>query len=301
MKKLLKYIGLCFIILFGMGIVFGNILKIISDKNKSAVEPLEIMLAKINKHLPCKGFNGFDYFTMDRVVLEDNNVIWDATIDTTYFYPTRECTLPESVNGCILVSGDRNHVIDLDTLLSNELMKESHKLYLFYYHLFVRSKETNKLYEEIMKRQCSQIYRYHSPFSDKQCEFIMTYDEQKEVEQYCKNNPPKALQEFMSEYLKRQNRLLELASLNADVMMHIEEDGSNIVFYCIFDKSCSVDGYNPISDMRKNQREMKEFLTEDIHTLPLFFGLEEICKKASKRFVFRYTDWNRSDSIEFKI
>lgn len=302
MKKIFKYIGFGIIVLFAAGLILGNIGNIyMSKKNKGFSQSLEGMIAEVNKHLPHKGFDGFDFFIMDKVVLEGNNIVWESTLDTTFFYPTRESILPESMNGGVLVSGDRSSAIDLDTLLSNDFLMKSHQLDLLYYHLFARSSKPNKFYEEIMKRKLSQTWRVHSPFSDRQCEFTMTYDEQKKMEGYCQDNPYNALQEFMSEYLKRQNRLLSVASNNADITMHMEDADSLIIFYCIFDKSYSARGNTPISNLRDNQSEMLNALIDDFQSLPLFFGMKEICNRTNKDILFRYTDWNKTDSIEFKV
>jgi len=300
MKKIIKYIGIGILVLFAAGLILGNIGNIyMSKKSKDFSQSLEGMIAEVNQHLPHKGFDGFDFFIMDKVLLEDNNVIWVSTLDTTFFYPTRESILPESMNGGILVSGDRSCVIDLDTLLSNDFLEKSHQLNLLYYHLFARSSKPNKFYEEIMKRKLSQTWRVHSPFSDRQCEITMTYDEQKKMEEYCQNDPDDALQEFTSEYLKRQNRLLNVASNNADITMYMEDADSLIIFYCTFDKTYSAGGNKPITNLRNNQGEMLEALQEDCQTLPIFYGMKEICDRTNKNLLFRYTDWNKIDSIDF--
>ena len=300
MKKILRYIGLGIIVLFAAGLILGNIGNIyMSKKSKVFSQSLENMIAEINKHLPHKGSDGFDFFIMNKVLLKDNNVVWVSTLDTTFFYPTRESILPESMNGGVLLSGDRNNVLDLDTLLTNDFLKKSHQLDLLYYHLFARSNKPNKFYEEIMKWKFSQTWRVHSPFSDRQCEFTMTYDEQKKMEEYCQNNPDDALQEFMSEYLKRQNRLLSVASNNADITMHMEEADSLIIFYCIFDKSYSSGGNKPITNLRNNQGKMLEALQEDFQSLPIFFGMKEICNRTNKKLLFRYIDWNKTDSLDY--
>ena len=123
MKKILKYIGLGIIVLFAAGLILGNIGNIyMSKKSKVFSQSLENMIAEINKHLPHKGSDGFDFFIMNKVALEGNNIVWESTLDTTFIYPSRESVLPESMNGGILVSGDRSCAIDLDTLLSNEFL-----------------------------------------------------------------------------------------------------------------------------------------------------------------------------------
>lgn len=300
MKKILKYLGMAFIIFIAAVIILGNIGNIlVSKKNKEYTQTLEGMIVEINKHLPHKGFDGFDFFIMNRVFLEGENVIWESTLDTTFFYPARESILPESMNGGILVSGDRSCAIDLDTILTNDFLKKSHQLDLLYYHLFARSSKPNKFYEEIMKRKFSQTWRVHSPFSDRQCEFTMTYDEQKKMEEYCQNNLDDVLQEFMSEYLKRQNRLLNVASNNADITMHMVDADSLIIFHCVLDKSYSIGGNKPITNLRNNQGKMLEALQEDFQSLPIFFGMKEICNRTNKNLLFRYIDWNKTDSLDY--
>ncbi len=302
MKKAFQYIGIGFVVFIAVVIILGNIgHMLVPIKNKEQSQTLEKMIAEVNRHLPHRGFDGFDFFIMNKVLLEGDNVVWVTTLDTTFFYPTRESVLPESMNGGVLASGNRNCTIDLDTILSNDFLKKSHRLDLLYYHLFVRTNNPNKLYEEIMKRQYSQTWRIHSPFSDRRCEFSMTYREQKDIADYCFNNTESALQEFLFEYLKRQNRLLDVASNNADMVMSMAEDGSSLIFYCVLDKLYSLDGNKPVFNIRNNQSEMRDALVEDFQELPLFFGIKEICERTSKRFLFRYTDWNKTDSIDFII
>ena len=292
MKKIFKFIGLGIVALFAAGLVLGNIGKIyMSKKNKG----LEGMIAEVNKHLPQKGF----FFIMNKVFIEGNSVVWESTLDTTFIYPTRVSVLPESMNGSVLISGDRSCAIDIDTIMTNDFLKKSHQLDLLYYHLFAKSSEPNKLYDEIMKRKFSQTWRAHSPFSDRQCEFTLTYDEQKKMEDYCQGYPDAALQEFMSEYLKRQNRLLSVASNNADITMHMEDADSLITFYCILDKSYSAEGNKPISNLRDNQSEMLDALQEDCQKLPIFYEMKEICNRTNKSLLFRYTNWNKTDSVDF--
>ena len=77
MKKILRYIGLGIIVLFAAGLILGNIGNIyMSKKSKDFSQSLEGMIAEVNKHLPHKGFDGFDFFIMDKVLLKDNNVVW---------------------------------------------------------------------------------------------------------------------------------------------------------------------------------------------------------------------------------
>ena len=221
MKKVLKYLGIGIVLLFAAGIILGNIGNIlVSKKQKDYEHSLEGMHAEVNKHLPSRAPDGFDYYIMDRVVQEGENIVWEATLDTTFFYPIRESFLPESMNGGILPEGNRNMALDLDTLLSSNLLRQSHQLDMLYYHLLAKTGKPNPLYEEIMNRKYSQTWRIKSPFSDRQCEYTMTYNEMKDTEDFCKDHPAAALNYFLSEYIQRQNRLLALASDNADINMN---------------------------------------------------------------------------------
>lgn len=302
MKKVLKYLGIGIVLVFAAVIILGNIGNIlVSQKQKDYAHSLEGMIAEINKHLPIRGQDGFDYYIMNKVILECENVVWVGTLDTTFFYPIRKSFLPESMNGGILPEGDRNMAIDLDTLLSNSMLKQSHQLDLLYYHLFAKTGKSNPLYEEIMNRNYSQTWRIKSPFSDRQCEYKMTYNEMKEMEDFCNNQTEAALNLFMSEYVQRQNRLLTIASGNADINMRMTDEGDAIVFCCTFDNSYSTRGNRPVSSLRNQKEEIQAVLDEDSRTLPIFYDTQNICKKAQKDFLFRFVDWNKTDSLEFKI
>ena len=302
MKKVLKYLGIGVVILFAVTIILGNIGKIIvSKKQKDYAQSLEGMLAEVNKHLPLRAQDGFDYYILNRVLQEGNGIVWEATLDTTFFYPVRESILPESMNGGILPTGDRSMVLDLDTLLTRNLLEQSQHLGSLYYYLFAKTNKTDPFYEEIMKRKFSQTWRIKSPFSDRQYEYTMTYDTMKETEDFCNNKPQEALHFFMSEYLKRQNRLLTFASGNANINMRMSDEGEAIVFSCMLDKSYSSRGNNPISILRTCKDIIAEELNEDMNTLPFFYGYEEICKRTGKGFLIRYTDFFKTDSIEFRI
>ena len=302
MKEVQKYLGLGIVLLLTAIIILGNIGKIlVPKKQKDYAHSLEGMLAEMNKHLPCRAQDGFDFCIMNRVVQKGDNIVWEATIDTTFFYPMRKSFLPESMNGGILPEGNRSMVLDLDTLLSDKLLKQSHQLDLLYYYLFAKTGNPNPLYEEILNRKYSQTWRIQSPFSDRQCEYTMTYNEMKEAEYFCNEQPEKALSLFISEYIKRQNRLLTLASGNADINMCMKDDGGAIIFYCIFDKSYSYGGNKPVANLRSQQDEILSAMNEDSRNLPIFYDTKGICKKAHKGFLFRFTDWNKTDSLEFKI
>lgn len=302
MKKVLKYLGIGIVLLFAAGIILGNIGNIlVSKKQKDYEHSLEGMLAEVNKHLPSRAPDEFDYYIMNRVVQEGENIVWEATLDATFFYPIRKSFLPESMNGGILPEGNRNMALDLDTLLSSNLLKQSRQLDLLYYHLFAKTGKPNPLYEEIMNRKHSQTWRIKSPFSDRQCEYTMSYNEMKETEDFCKKQPEAALNFFISEYIQRQNRLLTIASSNADINMRMTDEGGAIVFCCTFDDSYSAGGNRPVSNLRNQKEEIQAALDEDYHSLPLFYDTQNICKKAQKRFLFRFTDRNKTDSLEFKI
>lgn len=302
MKKVLKYIGFGIVLLFALVIILGNIGNIlVSKKQKDYAHSLEGMLFEVNKHLPCRGQDGFEYYFVNQVMQEGDNIIWEATLDTTFFYPIRESFLPESMNGGILPEGNRSMTLDLDTLLSSNLLRQSHQLDLLYYHLFAKTDKPNPLYEEIMNLKYSQTWRIKSPFSDRQCEYTMSYNEMKETEDFCKNQPESALNLFMSDYIQRQNRLLTIASGNADINMRMTDEGDAIVFCCTFDNSYSVGGNRPISNLRNQKEEIQAALDEDSRSLPIFYDTHNICKKAKKHFLFRFTDWNKTDSLEFNI
>lgn len=301
MKKVLKYLGIGIFLLFAAGIILGNIGNIlVSKKQKDYAHSLEGMLTEVNKHLPSRVPDGFDYYIMNRVVQEGENIVWEATLDTTFFCPIRESFLPESMNGGILPEGNRNMALDLDTLLSSNMLKQSHQLDLLYYYLFAKTGKPNPLYEEIMNRKFSQTWQIKSPFSDRQCGYTMTYNEMKETEDFCKSQPEAALDLFVSEYVKRQNRLLALASGNSDINMKMTDEGGTIVFCCTFDKSYSSGGNRPISNLKNQKEKIQAALDEDFHSLPIFYNTLNICKKARMGFLFRFVNWNKTDSIDFK-
>ena len=300
--KVFKYVGIGFIILLFGTIILSNIGKIfMSMKNKEYSKSLEGMIANVNQLLPQKAFDDFDFFIINRVSLERKCVVWDCTLDTTFFYPIGDSFLPESVNGGILEAGNRKQVLDIDTLLSNDLLKKYHHQGLLYYHLFARKNKNNPFYNEITKRYYSQKYRIRSPFSNRQCEYTMTYDEMKRAEQFCANYPDQALQEFLSEYLERQNTLLDIASNNSDVLMRMTDEDTTLVYHFIYDKSYSMGGNKPISNLREQYDLAYNALKKDACTLPIFFGLKEICQKTERKFHFRCKDWKKNDSLEFII
>lgn len=153
MKRIFKNVGIGALLLIGILIAFANFGRIYWEKKqRNYSKTLEGMVAEINRHLPMKDPNGFDFYVMNRVKLEGENVVWESTLDTTFFYPIRESILPESMNGGILAYGSRNDVLDLDTILSKEMLKESHRCDILYYHLFSKGSNPNPFYDEVLKR-----------------------------------------------------------------------------------------------------------------------------------------------------
>ena len=289
-------------VLVAASLIFANIGKIVmSERVKAHSLTLEEMIDSINTHLPVRGSGSLAFFVMNSVHLEDNNVVWEATLDTTFFHPVRESFLPESVNGGILANGNRSMALDLDTLLTAKNLMQSQRCNLLYYYLFARSKKPNSFYDEIIRRQYSQIWRIHSPFSNRQNEFVFTYQDQKEMESYCRNQKDVALQDFVSEYIKRQNLLLGIGSKNSDISMSMMDEGDNLVLLCAFGKSYSENGNKPISNLRSVKENAHSMLLEDVKTLPIFYDLDEISKRTGKGFLVRYTDFKRTDSIGFSI
>lgn len=301
-KQNLNNIGLGIIVIIGILFIAGNVGKIIMSKNQhDFANSLEGMVFEINQHLPRKAQDGFDNFIMNKIKLEDSSVVWEATLDTTFFYPTNDSFLPESLNGGILPIGSRDMPLDLDTMLSKEFLNKSQKLNLLYYNLFAKTEKPNPLYEEIMRHKYSQTWRYSSPFSDRKIEFTMTYDEMKETEDFCKLQPQAALEHFLTEYIKRQNRLLALASGNADIRMRMYDEKNDIVCRCVLDKSYSRHGNRPISELRSLKEDVQVALAEDTQTLPIFYDIKSICEKSGKHLLFRFMDNNKTDSIEFTL
>lgn len=68
-----------------------------------------------------------------------------------------------------------------------------------------------------------------------------------------------------------------------------------------FDISYSENGNCPITNLRELQNDLENSLNEDFHKLPIFFSTKEICNKVKRGFLFRFKDWNKSDSVEIKI
>ena len=129
----------------------------------------------------------------------------------------------------------------------------------------------------------------------------VTYDEMKRADQFCANYPDQALQEFLSEYLERQNTLLDIASNNSDVLMRMTDEDTTLVYHFIYDKSYSMGGNKPISNLREQYDLAYNALKKDACTLPIFFGLKEICQKTERKLHFRCKDWKKNDSLEFII
>lgn len=302
MKKVVKYIGVAILGLFAIAIILGNIANIIMSKRSVPQgRTLEDMVAEVNQHLPMKRNDGFDFYSLDSVILGKNQIIWCTSIDTTFFYPNRKSMLPEALNGGIVVAGDRTQPLDLDTLLSSKYLKEDQELNSLYYQLFARKNKNDAFHDELMKRQYAQTWRFYSPFSDRVCEFTITYDEQRKLIDLCNNKPNEALQLFIKDCVRRQNRLLKLASRGTGTNMSMKDTGESLVLFIVFDKTYSAKGNNPINNIRSNRQEIQESLQEDFHRLPMFFGMKEICEKTKRHFVIRYMDFSRTDSVNFNL
>lgn len=299
MRKALKIFGLGIAILFAIGIILGNIGNIILSKRTiPTANSIDEWIMGINSHLPIKELDGCNFFTITRVFQENNNIIWEATLDTTFFHPIHDSFLPESLNGGILPEGNRDTQLDLDTLLTREVLRQSHRLNLLHYHIFVKGDKPNPFYNEIMKHKLSLIWRTYSPFSNANCNYAMSYHDLKDIEKFCITQPQAAINSYMSEYIKRQNLLLTLASSNSDISMQMANEETALVFRCTYDKSHSADGNNPITNLRNVENELKIALNADFKNLPIFFDADKICNKTQKEFSFVLTDYNKTDSIK---
>lgn len=301
MKKVFKFLGLALLTLFAVSLILGNIANIIvSKRSVQQGRTLEDMVAEINQHLPMKQ-EGFDFFSLDSVILKKKQVIWCSTADTTFFYPNRESMLPETLNGGLVVAGDRTQLLDLDTLLSSKYLKEDQELNSLYYQLFARKNQKDAFHDELMKRQYAQTWRFHSPFSNRSCEFTITYDEQRKLIDFCNNKPKEALQLFIRDCLHRHNRILKLASRGTGTHMSMKDTGDAFILSIVFDKAFKVDGEDPIYSIRANRQEVLKGLQEDFQRLPMFFGMKEICEKTKRKFVVRCVNFSRTDSVDFDL
>ena len=302
MKKVLKYIGVAILGLLAIAIILGNIANIIMSKRSvQQGRTLEDMVAEVNQHLPMKRNDGFDFYSLDSVILGKNQIIWCTSIDTTFFYPNRKSMLPEALNGGIVVAGDRTQPLDLDTLLTSKYLKEDQELNSLYYQLFARKNQNDAFHDELMKGQYAQTWRFYSPFSDRVCEFTITYDEQLKLIDLCNNKPEEALQLFIKDCVRRQNRLLKLASRGTGTNMSMKDTGKSFVLSIVFDKTYSADANNPINNIRSNRQEIQEGIQEDFQRLPIFFGMKDICEKTKRHFVIRYMDFSRTNSVNFNL
>lgn len=302
-KRIFKYIGIALLLLMGLLIAIANFGTIFWEKSKREyAKTLEGMVADINSHLPMKSADGFDFFIMEHVSIEGNSVVWESVLDTTFFYPEKESQIfPEPMNGGVLPYGNRNDVLDLDTILSNKMLLADHRCNTLYYYLFAKKKTPNPFYEELMKREFSQTWRCRSPFSDRQVEWTMTYEEQKKLEDFCTNNREQAMREFITEYTERQNRLLSLASNNSDVNIYLTVNDDNFCYHYVFSKEYSKNSNKPISNLKADSKGIYEGINEDLNSLPIFFSQKEICQNTNKSIVFRFVDWNKTDSLEITM
>lgn len=300
MKNIFKYIGVGLLIVMGLLIAIGNFREIFLEKEyKNHSKTLEEMVAELNSHLPLRDTLGFDFFELDSVLLKDRSVVWVAKLDTTSLYPKKESEIfPESMNGLILPYGDRSGIHDVDTILSKEMMKICHRCNLLHYFLIAKKKRSDLFFEEIMKRKYSQIWCCKSPFSDRQIEDIMTYEEQKQIDDYCSKYPERALKDFVKGYANRQNMLLTLASNNSDVSISLTVDDNAFIYHYTLTQPYSANGNKPISNLREERSDLYKALEEDVNSLPIFFSAKDICKKTNKGLMFRFTDWNKTDSLD---
>jgi hypothetical protein len=155
--------------------------------------------------------------------------------------------------------------------------------------------------KEMAKRHCSQIWRAYSPFSNTHVDFTFTYQQQKDIKEYCKYKKELALSEFIIEYIKRQNRLLGEASKHEDFKMDMVLDDTCFVLRCVFEETFSEHGNHPIENIRMVKEQVENDLQADVLSLPLFFNFNRICKATRKGYTVRYVDWNDNDSIDFRI
>lgn len=180
MKKIIKYVGIVLAVIVGLAFVLSNIINVyLTNKKNNQPYSLEEIIAGINTNLPQKGFESYDFFTLERCKLEGNNLVWEGTLDAAYINSIRESALPESVNGFAIVDGSsRNDVLDIDSTLTIEFFQQSIRFHLLYQNLIVMAEDkgrSNQFEKEMAKRHCSQIWRVYSPFSNTLVDFTLTY------------------------------------------------------------------------------------------------------------------------------
>ena len=306
MKKIIKYVGIVLAVIVGLAFVLSNIINVyLTNKKNNQPYSLEEIIAGINTNLPQKGFESYDFFTLERCKLEGNNLVWEGTLDAAYINSIRESALPESVNGFVVVDGSsRNDVLDIDSTLTIEFFQQSIRFNLLYQNLIVMAEDngrSNQFEKEMAKRHCSQIWRAYSPFSNTHVDFTLTYQLQKDIEEYCKHEKELALSEFIIEYIKRQNLLLGEASKHEDIKMDMVLDDTCFVLRCVFEETFSEHGNHPIENIRMVKEQVENDLQADALSLPLFFDFKRICEATGKGYTVRYVDCNDNDSIDFRI
>lgn len=271
----------------------------LSIRNKTTIS-LEMMIAAINRQLPYKGFEGYDYFTLEKVKMEGNAVVWEASLDPSFFHANSGNALPDAIiNGGVLSQGSSiDDLLDIDEDFTNAFHKKFQRCTLLYNNLIANDFNQSAFYEEMKKRKCSQIYRTHSPFSNRKIEIKLTYEEQISIESYCRQRPKEALAEFVSLYIQRQNYMLSNANDEDGITMNMIDEGTDLVFRCVLH---SEDGINPIEYLRENVAIIERDIRHDIETEAAFFNTKRICTKTNKGYIVRYIDWYNTDSLDIRI
>lgn len=276
---------------------------IIRNNPTNSTTSLKMMIATINRQLPQKGFEGYDYFTLEKVVMEGNSVVWECSFDPSSFSHDNESALSGVItNGGVILQGSNlDDLLDIDEDFTNNLFKKFQRCTLLYNNLIANELNKSAFYEEMKKQKCSQIYRTYSPFSNRKIEVVLTYDEQINIEAYCRQRPKEALAEFLSLYVQRQNAMLSVASDEDGVAMNMVDEGANLVFRCVFDETYSEDGINPIEYIRQDQAKIESAIIHDIESKAIFFNTKRICNKTGKGYIVRYVDWYNTDSLDIQI
>ena len=291
-NKDLLYVFIGVAIIIAIGLIVRN----------TSSTSLNMMIVELNKSLPQKGYEGYDYFTLEKCKLVGNNVVWECTLDETFFYPDRESAMPSAINNGVLSQGSsRDDYLDIDHDFSNNVLKKFHKCTLLYNNLIAIENNDDPFYREMKKQGCSQIFRTHSPYSNRTIEVKITAEEQKNIEVYCKQRPKEALEEFVSLYIQRQNLMLSNASDEEGIVMNMVDDGSDLVFRFVFDTIYSAEDNEPIENLRGNIDEIEDAVKKDVESLSVFFNVKRICEKTGRGYVVRYVDGYITDSLDLKI
>jgi len=269
-----------------------------SNRNREEGITLEEIIAVTNKQL--HNFSDANFPSSNSIFIEGDNVVWQFVIDSTLFYPNYKSKIfPESLIGdASFVVNSQDNSIDLDTVLTNEMMRRQHREMLLYYTLFARQTPPSTMYKKIIERHYGQVWRYLSPFSDKYYEYTFSYEELKRVDAYCRNNYHKALQEFIKEYIKAKNFALSIANLKSDVTMDMAWDDDYLFFNYTFGRSSRINGVPPIQYFKNNNDYLERCLNDDLKNIPFFYCIDEICIKTKRQLMFRFTDYQNSDYID---